>query len=667
MADHFGDGPIPATVDATCISCVIDARPPAAGSHGYHVVGTAAGSFANNGTPAGRVTGLLPARTQLKLIDVGNISSAAVGLRIIQAVKATPGNVVVNTSLGSRPQLTDSQSVALGTAWIEDVRRAGIHDRFVHAASAGNAGGPAQLNERWNAASIRADVGTAANPALANTLAVENLTTSGAPDFTPGCRAASSNFFGHVSAVGENVFSTVKRKRGGTTPEPSGAGKLSGTSMASPQVAALAEYVWTLAPTLTAPQVATLIRVTARPVTCTSVTPPAPVVDAYAAVLATDAPAPVSPAASPVRLAVLDLDGDGDFDERDLSDHALAIDAASNRRDWGRSDLNGDGSTGRGTRATFDLDPTRPSVTDPPNLTTVTRTIAGVEIDFDEHAVSDLDVLCFSAFSNLYTGSASARDAMVNGVLHRCGATLRVTPQTASVAPNGTVTFTALLNDTPFTGVTWSATGGTISPSGVFTAPATAGTQTVTATDANDPATTASATVTVTSQPGRVEIVSFDGYSRSGAKAAGSSTFTNDNQTGLFSATLSSNSAAGGATAQGTHTGALLNSAASVRFTSSGGYSLDVSGGGGLPGQTAAAFGGGGHATFRVLDAPVGWGMTGRNCSVDLGGASGFLDPGEYTVEWGCGEAISDATGFPPTVTDTYTGRFELFAPATVP
>jgi len=69
--------------------------------------------------------------------------------------------------------------------------------------------------------------------------------------------------------------------------------------------------------------------------------------------------------------------------------------------------------------------------------------------------------------------------------------TVSITPPSATVAAGATQQFDANV------GVTWSAAGGTIDNAGLYTAPATAGTDTVTATAADGSGATATAAVTV--------------------------------------------------------------------------------------------------------------------------------------------------------------------------
>jgi len=76
-----------------------------------------------------------------------------------------------------------------------------------------------------------------------------------------------------------------------------------------------------------------------------------------------------------------------------------------------------------------------------------------------------------------------------------------ISPASASLVTSGTQQFTATVSGSSNTAVTWSATGGSVSSSGLYTAPSTAGTYTVQATSAADTTKSASATVTVSTAP----------------------------------------------------------------------------------------------------------------------------------------------------------------------
>ena len=74
---------------------------------------------------------------------------------------------------------------------------------------------------------------------------------------------------------------------------------------------------------------------------------------------------------------------------------------------------------------------------------------------------------------------------------------ISLTPNSISLLNGGTQQFTATVTGTSNTAVTWSATGGTVSTGGLYTAPGSAGTYTVTATSTANTSASASATVTV--------------------------------------------------------------------------------------------------------------------------------------------------------------------------
>jgi hypothetical protein len=74
---------------------------------------------------------------------------------------------------------------------------------------------------------------------------------------------------------------------------------------------------------------------------------------------------------------------------------------------------------------------------------------------------------------------------------------IAVTPPAIALQTGATQQFTATVTGWSDAAVTWSASAGAVSATGLFTAPATAGTVTVTATSVADPTRSASATVTV--------------------------------------------------------------------------------------------------------------------------------------------------------------------------
>ncbi len=440
IGDFFGGGPpdamlygpidVPSDFGTNLLS--------GAAEHGYHVLGIAAGAFDGVGGSvlADSVTGMFPGPLPLRAVDIaggpggGVLPDADLDILMLQRVEGAPGNVVLNTSLGTQCETLEdamiycSRDAAFksGVLWTELVRGSDwpddvTHDlegKFLHATSAGNvpaAVGPlgADVSSNYNAASlIFVDPLThMVVPTLTNTLVVENFTASADEPFRDDCIASSSEQGGTIAAIGTDVFSFTG---------PMTTGRKTGTSMATPQVAGLAAFVWALRPSLSPAELLSLLRRTARS---------APgcgnglVIDAYAAVLAADEGNPTQP----VRRAILDVaDGsgheghDGIFDEHDLDLFLTQLDPpAGGAIDYGRYDLNGDGVTGT---------PSAPSGSKRVDLDAdgvcglATLDVEGLPLRFDEEVPSDLKVLCYFAYSPLYTGDPQARREQLG--LTRC-------------------------------------------------------------------------------------------------------------------------------------------------------------------------------------------------------------------------------------------------------
>lgn len=404
--------------------------------HGYHVLGIIGASFGGTTSDTGLATGLLPGRSSVRIVDMRrrNVTTGDLGNRLVAMVKASGNRVVVNTSLGHDCETPEQAADICNSAeaprearrWLEKVRGtehvteagAGVESRFVHATSAGNAdasGLDSTLSSMWTSAAqwpdLR-DLDNRAVPNATNLLVVENHHNGIGDPTMRGCLSDFSKraltrtaltMRSNVSAVGERVWSLTNAS---TT-----AGDKDGTSMAAPQVAALAAWIWTLRPSYTNLEVLDRIVAMAEAVPgCGAADAPAPAIDVYASVLATD----VNALDAPVRQALLDVGTaggvatpDGVFDEADLQLFAQAFQAAGGARDYSRHDLNGDGVTGVGGRQMpFDLDYDR-------QYLTTTYEAGGSIISLDERQLSDVDVLCFYAYSPLYTGSRTVRTATV--------------------------------------------------------------------------------------------------------------------------------------------------------------------------------------------------------------------------------------------------------------
>ena len=122
-----------------------------------------------------------------------------------------------------------------------------------------------------------------------------------------------------------------------------------------------------------------------------------------------------------------------------------------------------------------------------------------------------------------------------------------VSPTTATVVSGGSQQFSAQVTNTSNTAVTWSATAGTVSSTGLFSAPAVTAitTVTVTATSVADPTKYASATVTVNAPAGTLSIAPTTlglGSVVVGQSGTASGTITANGTSVTVTAAISSNS-----------------------------------------------------------------------------------------------------------------------------
>jgi hypothetical protein len=172
-------------------------------------------------------------------------------------------------------------------------------------------------------------------------------------------------------------------------------------------------------------------------------------------------------------LALVDFNGDKTFDQTDLQ---LFFDASLTLVDPStgtvttppydrRYDLNGDGEVGGSGVARFDLDETGPNDGGVPQFSSVVQSIEGLQIHLDETTLTDLDILCYHAYSPLYTGDEINRGTIL-GATHCVKITIDAT---LGEVTGGDATLTAVVRDgtgAPLSGVfmALSATGGTVSP-----------------------------------------------------------------------------------------------------------------------------------------------------------------------------------------------------------
>lgn len=389
-------------------------------NHAYHVSGIIAGDLGGTGS-LGEVTGVYPSNSFYPkpltgvAIDIRYQASAYLMLYSIKRNYGTK-NIILNTSLQSdwivcNKTITDVEAMERAQNWANQWTFAisVMQLKLFHAAAAGNIEpctvtdangnkidtGPkitSRLQSRYNS------MWGAAN--LPNALFVENRAASaeqlGVLAAEP--QGLDRSFVGDISAIGARslgggVAGVHSFYNSGT------AGPATGTSMATPQVAGLAAYMWSVRPKLSGEDLATKIKSHAKPTASGG----SPVIDAYASLLSLDKVGTDGDA--PIRKAILDANDDGSFDSKDTK---LFLDALFDPRsglklDHSRFDLNGDGITGGSVAVPFDLDKSN-EINGNQYEPKIFQKIGNSKevIEFDENAVTDFDILCYYVYSNLF-------------------------------------------------------------------------------------------------------------------------------------------------------------------------------------------------------------------------------------------------------------------------
>lgn len=432
---------------------------PALDGHGYHVLGIMGADWNDTGTdpvvpPAG-LAGMIPGGFPLRVIDrkpplklTGFLEELIAILDIAKdQVALNPLNkILINVSLGYPCSPPDSVVIEDANKFIQAMIHNNLTDKVLIMTSAGNTKScktePAESNSPAASAALKKDIFDKGVhvPNLDNIFVVENVIADGGTDFIlgPVCTsdiAITAADIGHpsrISGIGTDVFSF---NIPGLPPQ-----KLSGASMAVPQVTGLAIWLLSLDPNLSITELKSIIKETANPnrspslgLACKSVAM-APVVDAYAATLALDK----GDIKGPIRMALFDVarsdfrtvslpsaPPDGLFDTADLRLWTKELLERNGKAfDYSRYDLNGDGKTGATKpenswdERSFDLD------ADGKLKKPISYSIEGVSVSFDEENVTDAEILCYYAYSPLYTGDPFERTVLMIPILDQCGVKL---------------------------------------------------------------------------------------------------------------------------------------------------------------------------------------------------------------------------------------------------
>lgn len=458
--------------------------------HGYGVLSVICGKYDGDYIPKG----IFPEAVDLGVVDIsenydGKLNSydmPTIINKILDFLKKTEGNVVLNTSFsepctGVGGKCQDEVVARLkASVWTAAVRDLGLESRVLHVTTAGNISdtlpfvndartktpfAAARLLE--NLIELGEGIGFAV-PNLANTLVVESAVHSPANDNTqqivPKCQELHSFDGGDISAIGRDII---------TSRDPLGIFKdwEYGTSLAAPQVAGLAAYLWSVKSStayLRPSSMIILLKATefdtpqSSPSADCSGVQPAPTIDAYTALLSVDATtSDPTMEGWPVRFGLMDVNNDKKFDKEDLVKFYNAYFTGSGVprepvRNFGRYDLNGDEWTtvtplvddSIVTTMPFDLDRTGSIQFSLSNYTDdVTQIINNETVSYNELTVTDKDILCYYAYSTLYTGDTTVRD---NLLLTTCGSNYTKIDSSGNNLPKTATDWTCVRDERTF-------------------------------------------------------------------------------------------------------------------------------------------------------------------------------------------------------------------------
>jgi len=413
-----------------------------AGNHGFAVASAVAADF-DDALPTGAypTPSWLPTDyLEVLSLPVGGLRGTADLAQVIMDAVAISQPDIVSTSLGFPSAYTRTQRIKLAYFWRQLVLTSGL--QFLHVSAAGNEfvlpnnlpayDRLAEFDSPWNLAGRRGDLddmllgATELTPAevtgLAKGLAgmwanlpgwfepLNNVVIVGSMD-PDGSRSAFSEPGEDVVAQGSGLTLACADAFPGSGCDGSLWTGAAGTSFAAPQVAGVAAYLLKQQPGLSPSQLGDALLHTRA----------GDRLDAYRAVLELDA----DNNQRPLRRRLLDVAGgeeadasgakpDGKFDEQDLEAFVNAFSDAEALREPGdppdrsRFDLNGDGYTGGPGTARFDLDGP-PGAIGSSVLSTLLRTIRNVPVEFDETALTDLQILCFYAYAGWYAESPRSK------------------------------------------------------------------------------------------------------------------------------------------------------------------------------------------------------------------------------------------------------------------
>ena len=428
-----------------------------------------------------QIVGVHPG-AKIQAVGIGGLDMSEILSLMSYRIDLTTGPVVLVTPFGFSYDPTTPipfYSAMLAAEWRFYVRVDDLEDRVLHVSSAGDTGllsshdQTSHTTSPWNIAASYQSITDYMNdqPTSVQSIAefvefeqtlgiglnfprdaIENVLIVGASGGELGEPLPNTSLLPQVMVPGENLVGICTDTDPGFGADASlcdgTLARYSGSGTAAALVGGLASYLWNIDPNRSREDIVNAIQFGSQFGAAYGS------INAYYSILYMDR----SMNDPQVREMLLDVTGDSDnfpfldepngiFDEKDIKvflDRFAVVNGDPTHLDDYRFDLNGDDFVGGITVAAFDLD-----VDQPPSFEQFSFTAGGTDVEVDESAMTEQEILCYYAYSDLYLGNTTERDILLSECGNATGLFVRIEDMPERGSPEGTaeVTIIAGFND----------------------------------------------------------------------------------------------------------------------------------------------------------------------------------------------------------------------------
>ncbi|NNF06438.1 MAG: S8 family serine peptidase, partial [Candidatus Eisenbacteria bacterium] len=407
------------------------------GNLGFHLAGIIGANYFDNPS----FSGAHPGFDQLEVfgVPITGYDVFDLDVKLHTYLDDLNKNWVLATCL-VRPDIPPMDQAVLAVMWQQDTEL----DLFLHVSKAGDTGeagdytANAANTSHWNMAGSYVDLALfledAGEPNIEGFYDLvdildppgqsENLITVGYSELSsdpeaPFKKALNSALLPDIETYGTDILGPCAPD-GEAFDCPDGAMTQTGSAVATAHVAGVGAYLTSISPEKAPEEIRDVLEFAGTEGQHEHM------IDAYTAVLALDPPQSqwFQNAATPrARMAVLDVAGDSDapgengiFDDHDIRvlldqftfyEAERAVPGNELDFDFAPYDLNGDGWTGGESVSPLDLDANR-------SFGDAALEAGGFTVIKNEKSLTDLDILCYYAYSTLYMGSTERRSEMLS-------------------------------------------------------------------------------------------------------------------------------------------------------------------------------------------------------------------------------------------------------------